>query len=131
MKRRELTMKLKGHPSKSSNDDKAKAPKWCIYLWDPENEDAPDIAEAVLGDSKRNSKWVSNRSALLPSLDANWIWPFRQFLTYDPHAAIPWEDAGEGVLTVNLAIWALAMMALNDGRRPIRTLRDTLPLGLW
>ncbi len=47
------------------------------------------------------------------------------------HAAIPWENSGEGVLTVNLALWALAMMDVNEGYRPIRTLDQTLPLNVW
>lgn len=47
------------------------------------------------------------------------------------HAAIPWENAGESTLTVNLAIWALAMMSLNEGHRPIRSLDQTLPLNVW
>lgn len=47
------------------------------------------------------------------------------------YAAIPWENSGEGTLTVNLAIWALAMMNLNEGHRPIRILDHTLPLNVW
>jgi hypothetical protein len=33
--------------------------------------------------------------------------------------------------TVNLAIWALAMFALNEGHRPIRSREETLPLNVW
>ncbi len=31
--------------------------------------------------------------------------------------AIPWDSNSDGVLTINVALWALAMMALNDHSR--------------
>lgn len=47
------------------------------------------------------------------------------------HAPVPWTAADDGVLTVNLTIWALTMMSLNEGHRLIRSLDHTLPLDLW
>jgi hypothetical protein len=108
---------------------------------------------------------ASDKERLSDQFRSNWIWPFRQVLTYcvnnntrygyiltpaeavvlrvyeDPgtpgspwrvqHAAIPWEWSGEGTLTMNLAIWALYMMSLNDEHRAIRTSDQTLPLNIW
>jgi hypothetical protein len=47
------------------------------------------------------------------------------------YTAIPWGRSGEGTLTMNLAIWALAMMSLSDEHRAIRTSDQTLPLNIW
>lgn len=45
--------------------------------------------------------------------------------------SIPWQNSGPGQLTVNLTIWALAMMAVNEGHRPIRPVEWNYPLNLW
>ncbi|SPO01424.1 uncharacterized protein DNG_04099 [Cephalotrichum gorgonifer] len=45
--------------------------------------------------------------------------------------AIPWSVAGDQVLTGNLAIWCLIMMALNDNHRSVNFRDETLPINLW
>lgn len=45
--------------------------------------------------------------------------------------SIPWDNEGKGKLTVNLGLWAMAMMALNTGHRPIFQRADTLPINTW
>ncbi|KAI8712754.1 hypothetical protein NCS52_01374400 [Fusarium sp. LHS14.1] len=45
--------------------------------------------------------------------------------------AIPWGASGDGVLTVNLALWFLAMMSLNDDHRPVCKTAELLPLNSW
>ncbi|EPE29834.1 hypothetical protein GLAREA_00994 [Glarea lozoyensis ATCC 20868] len=47
------------------------------------------------------------------------------------YKSIPWGAASPTALTMNLAIWALAMFALNEGHRPIRSREETLPLNVW
>lgn len=47
------------------------------------------------------------------------------------YKAIPWDNEGKGKLTVNLGLWAMAMMALNTGHRPIFRQADTLPINIW
>ncbi|KAG7292884.1 hypothetical protein NEMBOFW57_002929 [Staphylotrichum longicolle] len=167
VERCDITMRHLGHDSKDpSSDAKAKAPDWCIFLRDRQDPDDEKRIIAVWGDSKCSSKWASDPSRLAARYKANWIWPFRQVLTYCvnnatrygyiltpeevvvlrvyedrvatpaapwrvQHAAVPWSNSGDGVLTVNLAIWALAMMSLNEGHRPIRNLNMTLPLDVW
>lgn len=36
-----------------------------------------------------------------------------------------------GALNMNLAIWALAMFAVNEGHQPIRGWSETSPLNVW
>ena len=46
--------------------------------------------------------------------------------------SIPWEAGGSpNELTMNLALWALAMFALNKDHRDINSRDETLPLNLW
>ncbi|RSL41473.1 hypothetical protein CEP54_015816 [Fusarium duplospermum] len=45
--------------------------------------------------------------------------------------AIPWDASGDNVLTVNLALWFLAMMSLNEDHRPICHPTELLPLNTW
>ncbi|WAO95854.1 Hypothetical protein NCS54_01349900 [Fusarium falciforme] len=45
--------------------------------------------------------------------------------------AIPWGASGDSALTVNLALWFLAMMSLNDDHRPICDSIELLPLNSW
>lgn len=45
--------------------------------------------------------------------------------------AIPWDASGDNVLTVNLALWFLAMMSLNDDHRSICPSTELLPLNSW
>ncbi|AEO70536.1 3b8a0ec7-3073-45ec-bbc0-87a770498b2f [Thermothielavioides terrestris] len=162
----ELTMRHLGQESKDPRSDaKPKSPDWCIFLWDPRDPADESQTITVWGDSKCSSKWRSDKDLLPSRFKSNWIWPFRQVLTYCvsnatrygyiltpdevvvlrvhedrstptkpwriQYASVPWANSGEGVLTVNLAIWALAMMSLNEGHRPIRTLDHTLPLNVW
>lgn len=47
------------------------------------------------------------------------------------YKSIPWSHHGPNVLTMNLAIWALAMMAVNEEHRPILPIHQNLPLNLW
>lgn len=47
------------------------------------------------------------------------------------YQSISWETHGDDILTVNMGIWALAMMSLNEHHRPIRSLALTLPLNIW
>lgn len=147
------------HDGKSSvdlgSDSKAKAPDWSIYIRDESK------TVIVWGDSKCSSKWASDPANLPPGFRSNFLWPYRQLLTYCvndsmrygfiltpeelvatrvvqgsqqrwriQYKSIPWRSSG-ATLTVNLAIWALAMMALNEGHRPIRSEADTLPLDVW
>lgn len=46
-------------------------------------------------------------------------------------ASIPWESAGRDRLTVNIGLWAMAMMALNDDHRAIVDQTEVLPLNVW
>lgn len=43
---------------------------------------------------------------------------------------VPCRNSCAGILTLNLAIWALVMMSVNEGHRPIRG-PGTLPLNVW
>ncbi|KAF5978864.1 hypothetical protein FCOIX_5615 [Fusarium coicis] len=45
--------------------------------------------------------------------------------------AIPHSACGEGTLTINLAIWALTMMSLNDRHRSIVEHARTVPINAW
>ncbi|KAF5661590.1 hypothetical protein FCIRC_11776 [Fusarium circinatum] len=45
--------------------------------------------------------------------------------------AIPRSACGEGILTVNLAIWALIMMSLNDQHRSVVEYARTIPINAW
>jgi len=45
--------------------------------------------------------------------------------------SIPWEAGAPNELTMNLAIWALAIFALNEGHRPVMDRSETLPLNVW
>ncbi|KAJ4209584.1 hypothetical protein NW759_013438 [Fusarium solani] len=45
--------------------------------------------------------------------------------------AIPWGASGDSALTVNLALWFLAMMSLNDDHRPMCDSTELLPLNSW
>ncbi|KAF5645451.1 hypothetical protein F52700_2014 [Fusarium sp. NRRL 52700] len=45
--------------------------------------------------------------------------------------AIPRSACGEGILTINLAIWALIMMSLNDKHRSVVDYTGTVPLNAW
>ncbi|UPK95959.1 hypothetical protein LCI18_006894 [Fusarium solani-melongenae] len=45
--------------------------------------------------------------------------------------AIPWGATGNSALTVNLALWFLAMMSLNDDHRQICDSTELLPLNSW
>lgn len=45
--------------------------------------------------------------------------------------AIPWDAYGENVLTVNLGLWFLAMMSLNDDHRPICRSTELIGLNAW
>ncbi|KJZ74121.1 hypothetical protein HIM_06570 [Hirsutella minnesotensis 3608] len=45
------------------------------------------------------------------------------------YKSIPWAAHGHGKLTVNLAIWALAMMSINPEHRSI--VEEPLPLNSW
>ncbi|RSL88401.1 hypothetical protein CEP52_002327 [Fusarium oligoseptatum] len=45
--------------------------------------------------------------------------------------AIPWDASGDNVLTVNLALWFLAMMSLNGDHRAICRSTELLPLNTW
>ncbi|KAJ3456671.1 hypothetical protein MRS44_016694 [Fusarium solani] len=45
--------------------------------------------------------------------------------------AIPWGASGDSTLTVNLALWFLAMMSLNDDHRPMCDSTELLPLNSW
>ncbi|RSL48142.1 hypothetical protein CEP53_009641 [Fusarium sp. AF-6] len=45
--------------------------------------------------------------------------------------AIPWDASGGNVLTVNLALWFLAMMSLNEDHRTICRPTELLPLNIW
>lgn len=47
------------------------------------------------------------------------------------YKSIPWYNHGTDNLTVNLALWALAMMGINSGHRDIVARQDTLPLNVW
>lgn len=72
----DVTIKHDGRSSKDpKSDSKAKAPDWSIYL----KEDGTVI---VWGDSKCSGKWSSERDNIPRGLWKNWIWPFRQVLTY-------------------------------------------------
>ncbi len=173
LERCDITMQYLGAESKDlGRDGRSLAPDWSIFLRVPgaepadESDDDPEARLVIVwGDSKCSSKWKSHQLDLPAQYRANWIWPFRQVLTYCvnegtrygfiltpeevvvlrvyedsseslypwrvQHAAIPWGNSGENVLTVNLALWALAVMGINEGHRPIRTLGQTLPLNVW
>ncbi|RKL47715.1 hypothetical protein BFJ72_g1946 [Fusarium proliferatum] len=45
--------------------------------------------------------------------------------------AIPRSACGEGTLTINLAIWALIMMSLNDQHRSVVEYARTTPINAW
>jgi hypothetical protein len=45
--------------------------------------------------------------------------------------SIPWDAQDTNTLTMNLAIWALAIFGLNEGHRPMRDRSETLPLNVW
>ncbi|KAF5540305.1 hypothetical protein FPHYL_12088 [Fusarium phyllophilum] len=45
--------------------------------------------------------------------------------------AIPRSACGEGTLTINLAIWALIMMSLNDQHRSVVEHTRTVPVNAW
>ncbi|KAF5694989.1 hypothetical protein FDENT_694 [Fusarium denticulatum] len=45
--------------------------------------------------------------------------------------AIPRSACGEGTLTINLAIWALIMMSLNDQHRSVVEHARTAPINAW
>lgn len=47
------------------------------------------------------------------------------------HAMVPWINSGEGILTVNLAIWWLAMMSLKPNYRAIEQSSRMMPINLW
>lgn len=141
---------------------KLRRPDWAIFL----NDEATDEQSTLVwGENKLSSKWCSDISLLPESLQSNWIWPFRQVLTYCvasntrygclmtdnelvvlriylndnssdrawnmQYKSIPWENCGKGNLTVNLGIWAIGVMALNEGHRPISPITETLPLNVW
>lgn len=46
-------------------------------------------------------------------------------------ASIPWESAGRDRLTVNIGLWAMAMMALNADHRAVVIQSEMLPLNVW
>jgi hypothetical protein len=159
-------MKYEGESSKDpASEARARSPDWSIFLLDPD-EGADNNIVTVWGDSKYSSKWTSDPYRMPQGYQNNWIWPFRQVLTYCVNSntrygyivtpeevvvlrvhedksstpnthwrvqypAIPWDSSGEGVLTTNLAIWALAMMSVNEEHRRIGTFDQTLPLNIW
>lgn len=45
--------------------------------------------------------------------------------------AIPWDAAGPGVLTVNLALWWLSMMGISERYRAIKPREQMIPINLW
>ncbi|KAH9906649.1 hypothetical protein F4778DRAFT_722823 [Xylariomycetidae sp. FL2044] len=45
--------------------------------------------------------------------------------------SISWSEHGSGKLTVNLALWALIMMGMNDNHRPIVSVAQLYPLNWW
>ena len=45
--------------------------------------------------------------------------------------AISWDANGYNVVTANLAIWSLVMMALNENHRKIEVRARTLPINAW
>lgn len=45
--------------------------------------------------------------------------------------AIRWAETGDNVLTANLAIWCLVMMALNEDHQKIQLRSRTPPISLW
>ncbi|CEJ94918.1 hypothetical protein VHEMI10425 [[Torrubiella] hemipterigena] len=135
-------------------------PDWVIFLRDDDG-----TTPIVHGENKLSSKWNSDVSKIPAAWRGNWIWPFRQVLSYCvvsstrygcimtpdelvvtrcylngssgrdqwnvQYLSIPWENSGRGNLTVNLGIWALGLMALNSGHRPIASKANTLPLNVW
>lgn len=134
-------------------------PDWVIF-----NRENGKVVPLVCGENKLSTKWNSDKHKLRKAFQGNWIWPFRQVLTYCvatrtrygclmtpdelvvlrvylngsgqseswnvQYKAIPWDDSGNK-LTINLGIWALGMMALNSGHRPIAPKSNTLPLNVW
>lgn len=151
----EISMGLKKNSSQPLDGAKAMLPDWSIYL-----KNQPQTI-AVWGDSKCSSKWNSDPSAtdegnyywpfrqmatycvnddtrygyiITPVelvvmriiRDTNAIDGFRV-----QYQSIPWEEHGPQVLTVNLALWALAMMSVNEGHRPIVGQDWTLPVNVW
>lgn len=154
----EVTTQAKGRQSRDLGSEKrARIPDWSVYLKD----DAQTVL--VWGDDKCSSKWTSDQ---LKCPDENYIWPFRQMLTYCvnnntrygfvltpkemvvmrvlrdsstrakpqwmiQYKSVPWDEFGPGQLTVNLAIWAIAMMSVNEGYRMIHGPEWTLPLNVW
>ncbi|EMT70545.1 hypothetical protein NOF04DRAFT_5692 [Fusarium oxysporum II5] len=45
--------------------------------------------------------------------------------------SIPWEAAGPGVLTVNLSLFLMVMMALHNSHRPILRHLQPFPINFW
>lgn len=156
---KEISMKMK---SSSSIDITAKAvkrmPDWSIFETESDSDKRNIL---VWGDNKCSSKWTSDE---IDCSEENWLWPWRQMVTYCAnnnvrygfiltpeelvalrlyrvsntplpwrlqYASVPWESSGQEIMTVNMAIWALAMMSLNEGHRPIQSLEWTLPLNVW
>ncbi|CEJ82688.1 hypothetical protein VHEMI02737 [[Torrubiella] hemipterigena] len=128
-------------------------PDWSIYLRDERR------TILVWGDSKCSSKWSSTNTRSdnwiwpfrqLATYCVNDSTRYGYVITPDElvalrvimdpisrcgyrleYRAIPWSQHGPHVLTVNLAIWALAMMSVNDGHRSIAPQDWTLPLNIW
>lgn len=149
---RQITFMSGAEPCKNPGSDaRALEPDWSIFLH------TSPVTIITQGDSKCSSKFLSSERD-----SANWIWPFRQTLTYCVNSStrygfivtpeelvalhvskedgeyfieyksVPWGNSGPGgVLTMNLSIWALGLMALNEGHRSIRDRCDTLPLDVW
>lgn len=149
----------KGAVLTHNNNGTTGKPDWVIF-----NRDKDGVTPLVCGENKLSTKWNSDKDKLLTKYKENWIWPFRQVLTYciatdtrygciltpdeavvirvylngsNPprrwnvqYKSIPWDDSGNK-LTINLGIWALGMMAINSGHRPIAPKPDTLPLNVW
>lgn len=155
----DVSIRQQGMTSQDSGSDGAKKkPDWSVFL----NNGSDKRTLLVWGENKCSSKWSSDRTQCP---DENWIWPWRQLLTYcansnvrygflltpeelvvvrvyrvgtDPetrwwlqYKSIPWADRGRNMMTVNLAIWSLTMMSVNEGHRFIQSPEWTLPLTVW
>lgn len=136
-----------------------KSPDFSIFLKDDQK------TVVVWGETKLSSKWNSDARHIHQSWKDNWIWPWRQILSYcvanntrygclvtpeefvalriyrngtdgeTPYniqfQSVPWDNQGQGKLTVNLCLWAMGMLALNEGHRPIVQKDDLLPINIW
>lgn len=154
----DVTMNHHIMPSKVlDRDGKSQMPDWCIFQRDSEQSvlvwgenKCSSKWSSNPTETTQSSNWLWPFRQVLTYCDNNST-RYAYILTPSELAAIrvyqdpstpvspwrvqvkfiPWSNQGNGVLTVNLAIWALTMMAVNQGHRPIRPLNWTLPLNMW